>query len=139
MRYLLCAALLAFGVVAPVLADYESGKRAFEAEDFAVAHQAWLDAALGGEAESQYDLGIMLANGTGVPRDVISAYAWLTLAHKGGISDAKSKFMALQRDYIPRHCHFEAMMLVRSFETGHPEKLAAGGRQHSRCWNFKQH
>ena len=123
----------------PGAADFEAGQRAFEAGDFNAAQAEWTAAGLAGDSRAQYDLGLMLANGTGVPRDVISAYAWLMLAHKGGVADAKGKYFALQRDYIPRHCHYDALMLVRQFETGHPERLAAGGRQNSRCWRFSQH
>jgi TPR repeat protein len=120
-------------------ADFLAGQTAFDQSDFGTAHAEWTDAAVGGDARAQFELGLMLANGVGVPRDVISAYAWLMLAHKGGISGAKSRFDALQKDYIPRHCHFDALALVREYETGHPEKLVAGGRQNSRCWNFKQY
>ncbi len=122
----------------PALADFQAGKDAFDDSDFQGARDEWTAAAVEGDAQAQYELGLMLANGVGVQRDVISAYAWLMLAHKGGISDAKPKFDALQKGYIPRHCHFAALALVREFETGHPEKLAAGGQQKSRCWNFRQ-
>lgn len=125
--------------VPPAVADYLAGQEAYENSDFQAARAAWTEAALGGDARAQYELGIMLANGVGVQRDVISAYAWLMLAHKGGVSEAKPKYDALQKDYIPRHCHFDALALVRAFETGHPERLVAGGRQKSRCWNFKQY
>lgn len=124
---------------APAMADFQAGKEAFDGSDFQAARAAWTEAAVEGDARAQYELGIMLANGTGVQRDVVSAYAWLMLAHKGGISEAKPKYDALQKDYIPRHCHFAALALVREYETGHPEKLAAGGHQKSRCWNFKQY
>ena len=141
-RRRLLAATLALGLAWPLppaaLADYDAGKRAYDAGDFETAYQQWLAAALGDDAQAQYDLGIMLANGVGVSRDVISAYAWLMLAHKGGIEDAKPKYDLLLKDYIPRHCHFDALALVRSYESGQPERLAAGGRQNSRCWNFKQ-
>jgi TPR repeat protein len=132
------AALALVWAASPAAADYLAGQRAFDQNDFSTAHAEWTDAAVGGDARAQYELGLMLANGVGVPRDVISAYAWLMLAHKGGVSEAKPKFNALQKDYIPRHCHFDALALVRQYETGHPEKLVAGGRQNSRCWNFKQ-
>lgn len=123
---------------AAAAADYEAGRRAFDTSDFATAHAEWTAAAVAGDARAQYELGLMLANGVGVPRDVISAYAWLMLAHKGGIPGAEERFTTLERNHIPRHCHFDALALVRQFETGHPERLAAGGRQNSRCWNFRQ-
>jgi len=131
-------ALLVLWLGAPVRADFISGKHAYDAGDFNTAHQEWLAAALAGDAQAQYELGIMLANGVGEPRDVISAYAWLTLAARGGVKDAKEKYDLLLKEYIPRHCHFDALALVRSFESGQPERLAEGGRQNSRCWNFKQ-
>lgn len=126
------------GAAPSAFADFAAGQQAFKDADFETARAEWTDAAVAGDARAQYELGLMLANGVGVPRDVISAYAWLMLAHKGGVAEAKPKFDALQKDYIPRHCHFNALALVRQFETGHPEKLAAGGLQNSRCWNFKQ-
>ena len=131
-----CATLAASWSVAA--ADFESGRQAFEDSDYATARAEWTSAAIDGDPRAQYELGIMLANGVGVPRDVISAYAWLMLAHKGGVDGAEDQFTTLHKGYIPRHCHFDALHLVRQFETGHPEKLAAGGRQKSRCWNFKQ-
>jgi len=118
--------------------DFQAGLSAYDAADFKTARAEWTDAAIAGDAQAQYRLGLMLANGVGAPRDVISAYAWLFLAGKGGVGEAKPKYDELQKDYIPRHCHFEAMALVRDFETGKPQKLAAGGRERSRCWNFKQ-
>jgi TPR repeat protein len=142
MRPRLLAALVALGLLwllAPsAQADYDAGKKAYDAGDFDTAYEEWKAAALQGDAQAQYDLGIMLANGVGVPRDVISAYAWLMLAHKGGIEEAKPKYDLLLEEYIPRHCHFDALALVRAYERGQPERLAAGGRQKSRCWNFKQ-
>ena len=123
----------------PSMADFLAGQEAFERSDYQAAHAEWTNAAVAGDVRAQYELGLMLANGVGVQRDVISGYAWLMLAHNGGISEAKPKFDALQKDYIPRHCHFAALALVREYETGHPEKLAAGGHQKSRCWNFKQY
>jgi TPR repeat protein len=118
-------------------ADFEAGERAFEAGDFEAARAEWTAAAVEGDPRAQYELGLMLANGTGVARDVISAYAWLMLAHKGGVADAKGKYTTLQRDYIPRYCHYDALSLVREFETGHPDKLAEGNRQNSRCWQIQ--
>lgn len=135
----LATALTMLLAASSATADFQAGKEAFEGSDFQGARAEWTVAAVEGDARAQYELGLMLANGVGVQRDVVSAYAWLTLAHKGGISDAKPKFDALQKDYIPRHCHFAALALVREFETGKPEKLAAGGHQKSRCWNFKQY
>ncbi len=125
-----------FGAAAA--ADFETGRAAYEAGDFAAARAAWTAAGIDGDADAQYELGVMLANGTGVPRDVISAWAWFVLAWRNGVAVARERFELLQRDYIPRHCHYDAQKLVRDFEAGHSERLAEGGRQRSRCWRIPQ-
>ena len=118
-------------------ADFKTGQAAYDAGDFAAARAAWTEAAIGGDADAQFALGTMLANGVGAPRDVISAYAWFALADGAGVSGARERFEFLLREYIPRHCHYDAMKLVRDFEKGRTERLARGGRQNSRCWRIR--
>ena len=118
-------------------ADFETGQAAYDAGDFVAARAAWTEAAVGGDADAQFALGTMLANGVGAPRDVISAYAWFALADGNGASGAREHFEFLLREYIPRHCHYDAMKLVRDFEKGQTERLARGGRQNSRCWRIR--
>lgn len=43
-----------------------------------------LFAAEQGNARAQYNLGVMYANGTGVPEDYVQAYAWVNLAAAQG-------------------------------------------------------
>ncbi len=136
---LLLAPFLSVTVCCTALgAGFEAGRTAYDDGDFTGAHAAWTEAAVAGDGEAQYALGMMLANGTGVPRDVISAYAWFALADRNGVAGARDRFETLLRDHIPRHCHYHALKLVRDFDRGHPERLAAGGRQNSRCWRVQQ-
>lgn len=79
----------------------------------------------------------MLANGAGVARDVISAYAWFALADAAGVAGARERFELLLREHIPRHCHYDALKLARDFQAGRPERLAEGGRRRSRCWRIR--
>ena len=45
-----------------------------------------------GDAAAQFNLGVMYANGEGVPEDYVKAYAWMNLAAAQGQKDAvKSK------------------------------------------------
>ena len=45
-----------------------------------------------GDASAQYNLGVMYANGEGVPEDYVKAYAWINLAAAQGQKDVvKSK------------------------------------------------
>ena len=70
---------------------------------------------------------MMLANGVGVRRDVISAYAWFALADGNGANGARERFEILLRDHIPRHCHYDAMKLVRDLREG-PDGTPRPGR-----------
>ncbi len=137
IRRCLALALICAGASA-AHADYDAGKAAWNAGEFDTARTEWTNAAIAGNADAQYELGMMLANGAGVPRDVIAAYAWFAIAQDNGIPDARDKAELLLRDYIPRHCHYDALKLVREFQNGRPERLARGNRQRSRCWRVPQ-
>ena len=53
------------------------------------AHAAVIrEAALRGEADAQYALGLVYAEGRGVPADLAQAHFWLTLAIEQGDRDA---------------------------------------------------
>ena len=49
-----------------------------------------------GDAEAQFILGVMYANGEGVPENYVRAYAWLNLAAAQGHEDAVSGKADLQ-------------------------------------------
>ena len=64
----LFALLMLFGL--PVLsADYQKGLDAANRGDFATALREWTPLAKQGNAIAQYNLGVMYANGLGVPQD----------------------------------------------------------------------
>ena len=132
------AAALALSAGAAAAADFEAGAAAWERGDYAAAREAWTAAAVAGDGRAQFELGTMLANAVGVERDVVSAYAWFALADANGVPGARERFELLLRNHIPRHCHYDAMKLVRDFERGQPERLTSGGRQNSRCWRIRQ-
>jgi TPR repeat protein len=46
------------------------------------------EAALAGEVDAQYGLGLVYAEGRGVPEDLAQAHHWLTLAVEQGDKDA---------------------------------------------------
>jgi TPR repeat protein len=47
------------------------------------------EAALAGDVDAQYALGLVYAEGRGVPEDPARAHYWLTLALEGGDRDAE--------------------------------------------------
>ena len=62
----------------------------------AVKH--WKMAAEGGVSQAQQDLAVMYWNGAGVPKDLILAYTWLSLAARdGGLESAKQNLNTLEK------------------------------------------
>ena len=61
------------------LGDFAAGVKADDQGDLATATMYRL-AAERGDANAQYNLGLMYAKGEGVPEDDVQAYAWFNLA-----------------------------------------------------------
>jgi TPR repeat protein len=64
--------------------DFGAGVAAYEAGDFATALENWQPFAEQGNARGQYNLGVMYANGRGVPQDYAEAMRWYRLAAEQG-------------------------------------------------------
>jgi TPR repeat protein len=64
----------------PALADFQAGKDAYDAGDFATAMEVWRPLADNGDAFAQEKLGDLYANGSGVPQDYAEAMLWYHLA-----------------------------------------------------------
>ncbi len=67
-----------------VLADFESGRAAYEAGDFRGAREQWLSLAEAGDANAQAALGSLHIHGEGVPVDFREALKWTQLAANQG-------------------------------------------------------
>jgi len=79
---LLCAGLAAG-------ADLASGKRAYDAKDFATAFKEFTPLAEQGNADAQFFLGKMYLAGQGVLKDTDRALKWLTASATQGNADAQ--------------------------------------------------
>ena len=80
-------------MVAPVHSfaqDFDAGLVAYEAGEYATALGEWMPLARQGEAQSQFYLGVMYANGFGVTRDDLKAVRWYRLAAKQGYAEAQN-------------------------------------------------
>ena len=66
------------------LADFESGRAAYEAGDFRGAREQWLSLAEAGDANAQAALGSLHIHGEGVPVDFREALKWTQLAANQG-------------------------------------------------------
>ena len=72
----------------PDSTDQDDGTRAYARGDYAAAANAFSRLAGNGDPRAQFFLGIMYAEGTGVPRDDRRAAHWLNLAAAQGDASA---------------------------------------------------
>ena len=85
---LLLSILLGSGVA--VAADFDKGLKAAQSGDFKTALAEWTPLAEQGNDNAQYNLGVMYANGDGVPENDKTAVKWYTLAAKQGYAEAQT-------------------------------------------------
>lgn len=83
LRKFLVLALLVvafFFTSAAVAGPYEDGWAAYQRGDYATALRFFRPLAEKGNADAQFNLGYMYANGQGVPQDYVQAHMWVNLA-----------------------------------------------------------
>jgi TPR repeat protein len=78
---------LLFGV--PAWADTAAGLAAFKNKDYQRAYQEWKASADAGQAEAQFDLGLLYAQGLGVHRDLTEAAQWYRKSAEQGNAEAQ--------------------------------------------------
>jgi hypothetical protein len=90
MRTLLAALTALMLLATPVVAgDFEDALAAANAGDFQKAFRLWKPLAEQGNAGAQYNLGVMCANGEGVPMDDAKAVSWYRKATEQGVANAQ--------------------------------------------------
>jgi TPR repeat protein len=68
-------------------ADFDKGLDAAQKGDYATALREWAPLAKQGDADAQFNLGLMHDDGQGVPQDYSTAVKWYSLAaEQGGVS-----------------------------------------------------
>jgi TPR repeat protein len=75
--------------ILPAHADVAAGMRAFQEKDYTTAFNEWKAAAEAGQAEAQFDLGVLYAQGRGVKRDLTQAEQWYRKAATQGNAEAQ--------------------------------------------------
>lgn len=73
----------------PAWADTAAGLAAFRNKDYQKAYHEWKAAADAGQAEAQFDLGVLYAKGLGVSRDLPEAASWYRKAAEQGNAEAQ--------------------------------------------------
>lgn len=80
---------LAASVVGETTTAFDAGMRALVDGDYAVAYCNWIPLARQGDADAQYHLGWLYANGNGLAVDIEKALDWWLRAARQGHTDAQ--------------------------------------------------
>ncbi|MFO7604643.1 MAG: tetratricopeptide repeat protein, partial [Gammaproteobacteria bacterium] len=89
-NYLCCLILLVLAPVSSLLASpLQEGLRAYEAGNYPAAQRHWSPLAEQGDADAQYNMGLLFLNGRGVPQDERAAGEWFKKAARQGSADAQ--------------------------------------------------
>ena len=98
LKHAVAAVLLVLSFVEPVAAGpLEDADAALKRRDYATALRLIRPLAERGDANAQYNLGVLYDNGLGVPQDKVRAYMWFNLSAAQGREGA-----AAFRDLIAR-------------------------------------
>src|ERR1700687_3622035 len=76
-------------IASPAWGDAAAGMEAFKNKDYQRAFREWKAAAEAGQAEAQFDLGVLYAQGRGVQRDLNEASNWNRKAADQGNAEAE--------------------------------------------------
>ncbi len=86
-------------VAAPAWAgDLQAGVEAYDRGDYATALKELRPLAAQGDAQAQFNLGVMYDNGKGVPQDYAEAIRWFRLAATQGYALAQYKLGVMYQD-----------------------------------------
>lgn len=79
----------------PAWADFKAGEKAYQRNDYGAALHEWQPLAKQGQAAAQYQLGLLYANGQGVPKDDAQARQWYEKAANQGHALAQVNLASL--------------------------------------------
>jgi hypothetical protein len=113
----------------PAWADGQVGADAYKRADYATALREWRPLAEQGDADAQYNLGVMYDFAKGVPRDFTAARQWYEKAAAQGHAGAQNNLGGLyefghgvKRDYVRAYMWYN---IASAHRTGDPQKDVA--------------
>jgi len=110
------AIMLALSLAVPAAAGpVEDGEAAYRNRDYNTALRLWRPLADQGNISAQFDLGVIYANGHGVPQDFVTAHMWFNLAAAGGDQTAAEYRDAVERSMSSAQIA-EAQKLAREWK-----------------------
>jgi TPR repeat protein len=89
MKTLIQQLALLLALIVPALADFQAGLEAYQRGDYATALKEWQPVAEKGDANAEYNLGLLYAKGQGVPQDYKQAVEWYRKAAVQGVAAAQ--------------------------------------------------
>ena len=108
----------------PALADYEAGRKAWDAGRRSEALAQWRAAANEGDAKAMVALGQLYLQGVGVLQDFVEAHMWFNLAASRGVAEAAKERDAVAAKMTPQQIA-TAQERARSLRPG----MAEGGER----------
>ena len=116
LKHVVAAIILVLGFAAPAAAGpLEDADAAIRKRDYATAVRLIRPLAEQGDANAQYNLGVIYDNGLGVPQDKISAYMSLSLSAAQGRDGAAAFRDLIARRMTPAQIA-EAQKLAREWK-----------------------
>lgn len=111
---LLCIASLAY-------AGVDEGVEAYEKGDYAVALKEFKKSAEQGNANAQFNLGLMYSEGRGVPKDDSQAFVWYTKAAEQGDASAQYNLGVMYHEGqgVPQDYAKAMSWYLKAVEQGH--------------------
>jgi TPR repeat protein len=89
MKTLASALTLLFALLMPLMADFDAGLKAYNRGDYATALKEWQPLAEKGDANAEYNIGLLYATGHGVQQDYKQAAGWYRKAADQGVAAAQ--------------------------------------------------
>jgi len=80
--------------------DLQDGRDAYERKDYKTAHKLLLPLAEQGDADAQFNLGLMYQKGQGVPQDNKEAVKWLRLSAEQRNERAQDNLVLMHDDSL---------------------------------------
>ena len=98
LRFPIALVLLILCLAVPAWADFQAGMDAYNRKEYATALHEWRPLTEQGDANAQYNLGVLYSNGHGVPLDYGQARQWFEKAAALGNAKAQSSLGVLYDD-----------------------------------------
>ncbi len=116
-------ALILILAAAPAGADFQAGLEAYRRGDYAAALEAWLPIAERGDANAQYNVGLLYARGEAMPQDFPQAAGWYRKAAEQGVAAAQYNLAVIHANGqgVPQDMTEAIAWFRKAAEQGVPE------------------